>query len=185
MVYRHRHVNSCDRGVCFMGWILIGRAVTTLSRAAAANAKSFPITMRVIQVGKLHSAAYVLLQQWAYTSLLVCSVLWISYEHEVDWSRRVIAGSDFCAGSSMSCWWTEFFCQYRITLRVDYSCNYVLSLVSVLKKCECNISRRYILGIAFSIIHSNKHRCINIGDFFLLSCVSKVKSYLSQMGKDV
>lgn len=65
MVYRHGHANSCDRGVCFIGWISIGRAVTALSCAAAANAKCFPITMGVIQVGKLHSAciATVILHQ--------------------------------------------------------------------------------------------------------------------------
>ena len=60
MVYRHKHVNSCDRGVCFMGGISIGLAVTIPSRALAANAKCFPITMGVIQVGKLQSTAYIL-----------------------------------------------------------------------------------------------------------------------------
>lgn len=47
------------------GYRSIGRAVTTLSHAAAANAKCFPITMRVIWGGKLlHSAAlYSILQQ--------------------------------------------------------------------------------------------------------------------------
>lgn len=45
-----------------MGWVSTGRAATALSRAAAANAKCFPITVRVIQVGKLQAAAYAL--QW-------------------------------------------------------------------------------------------------------------------------
>lgn len=131
MVYGHKHVNPCDCGVCFMGWISIRRAVTMLSRAAAANAKCFSITMRVIQVGKLHSAAYVL-QQWTYTSLLVHSVLWISYEHGVDWSKRVMAGSNFFAGKHPLCRRREFFSQYRITSRVDYlSVICGLSLVSV------------------------------------------------------
>lgn len=146
MVYRHGHANSCDRGVCFIGWISIGRAVTALSCAAAANAKCFPITMGVIQVGKLHSAAYVL-QQWSYTSLLVYSVLWISYGRDVGWSRRVMAGSDFFAGKHP-------FLKKRIFLSISYrikrrlsECNYGLALVCV----------KETRGERFAIIHLNTY----------------------------